>query len=97
MTLRATLEQEVIFSAKKSYAISHDNLLRVVGNKINRFSKTSEIISLPVPNTLPVVHNSCPNIDVQYFISITLEIPRSFDLHCDLPVIITNQFLPLNN
>ncbi len=90
MSLRATLKQKVIYSVKRSAVASKDTIIQAVGPKINPFSTIDEIISLPVPNKLPVVHNTCPNIDIKYKIKVTLEIPGSFDLHCKLPVILTN-------
>ncbi len=96
MSLRATLKQEVDFYASGSHKKCCDKIVRAVGNTIAPFSKTNEIIALLVPTTTPVVHNSCPIINIKYTITVTLDIPGSFDLHCDLPVIITNQTLPFD-
>jgi hypothetical protein len=90
MLLRATLKQEVIYTGIRSAFKSKDTIIQAVGPKINQFSTIDKVILLPVPNKIPVVHNTCPNIDIKYKIKVTLEIPGFFYLHCKLPVIITN-------
>ena len=96
MTLKATLKQEVDFYASGHHKKCSDKLVRAVGPTIAAFSKTNEIMPLLIPNTIPVVYNSCHIINIKYVITITLDIPGSFDLHCDLPVILTNQFKPFS-
>ncbi len=96
MSLRATLKQEVDFYASGSHRKCCGKIVRVVGNTIAPFSKTNEVMTLLVPTTTPVVHKSCPIINIKYTITVTLDIPGSFELHCNLPVILTNQTLPFD-
>ncbi len=90
MTLKASLKQIVIFHAEGKHRKSETKLVRSIGNTINATEKQSQVIGLLVPVTAPIVHNCCPIIDMKYLVVITLDIPGSFDLHCELPVILTN-------
>jgi len=66
MTLRATLKQEVDFYANCTHKMCCDKIVRVLGNTIAPYSKCNEIVPLLVPNTTPIVHNSCPIINIKY-------------------------------
>ena len=94
MTLKAALKQDVTFHAEGKHKCTTDKIVRAIGNPILGNSQQSEIIALVVPVTAPILHNVSPLINIKYTIIVTLDIPGSFDLHCELPVILTNQQLP---
>ncbi|XP_054154420.1 arrestin domain-containing protein 3-like [Oppia nitens] len=89
MTLKAQLRQDVTYYATGDQRKSSEKLARYVGPTIGPRQLTTETMNLLVPVTAPVVHNTCPIIHVKYLIVLTLWIPGSFDLHCKLPVILT--------
>ena len=93
MTLEVSLKQEMIF--RERYPRKLTNKLVVVnGPQIEQLSDVQHSLTLPVPLNLPIVHNTCSIISVAYIVSAKLDIPGSFDLICNLPIILTNQQLP---
>ena len=60
-----------------------------VGTEINPHSDADEILHVHVPSDESLTIKSSV-ITVKYFVHVTLDIPHSFDLHINLPVVITS-------
>ncbi|KAJ6223306.1 hypothetical protein RDWZM_001851 [Blomia tropicalis] len=60
-----------------------------VGTEINPNSDADEILHVHVPSDESLTIKSSV-ITVKYFVHVTLDIPHSFDLHINLPVVITS-------
>ena len=96
MTLKAALKQDIKFHAEGHHKATTDKIVRAIGNQIQPNCQQNEVLSLLIPVTAPILHNICPIINIEYKIVVTLDIPGSFDLHCELPVILTNLQLPFD-
>jgi len=94
--LKVKLKQESIYTVGIKQKRDIFKFDEIVGEEIHPGMNTNQLLSLPIPIDVPVVHNQCPFINVFYYIMVTLDIPASFDLNVKLPVIITNQKLPFN-
>ncbi|XP_054154455.1 uncharacterized protein LOC128952993 [Oppia nitens] len=90
MILRAALKQESTFYARGCQRKTSVKIARYIGPNVGPREKTSQLLPLIIPLTAPVVQNTCPIIHLNYTVVVTLEIPGSFDLHCELPVILTH-------
>ncbi len=60
------------------------------GNDIAPFSVSSDKFTLKIPFDLKVCSFESSLIKVDFKIDVTLVIPGSFDLHIDLPLLISN-------
>ena len=96
MELRATLKQVVTFYAQGKSRYSTTKIVVANGTTILPNNNQKEVISISVPPTTAVTSQSCTIIKIRYYIVVTLVIPGSFDLHCELPVIITDESLPVD-
>lgn len=95
MTLRASLKQNITFRAEGNSKVVPQKLTVATGPQLQPFSETTTTLNLVVPTNLPIIHNKCRLISVEYIVSVKLDIPGSFDLHCKMPVILTNKPFPL--
>ncbi|XP_054155749.1 arrestin domain-containing protein 3-like [Oppia nitens] len=91
MILKAALKQEVQFTANGVNKQTRQKLTRGLDQTVGASTQTNTIVELQVPPNAPVVHSVCPIISIKYQLSVKLDIPGSFDLKCDLPIILTNE------
>lgn len=61
----------------------------VVGAEVQPHSNVDEVLSIKIPSDESLTIKS-QVITVKYFVHITLDIPHSFDLHINLPVVLTS-------
>ena len=59
------------------------------GDKVDSDERRMSAILMTVPEGIPLSLKS-DNIDVKYLVHVTLDIPHAFNLHINLPIIITN-------
>ncbi|CAG2107044.1 unnamed protein product [Medioppia subpectinata] len=90
MTLKASLIESVLYTTKEGKKISTDTISYAVGPNVEAKSVSTETLSIQVPVTALVLHNTCPIISATHELDVYLDISGSFDLHCNLPVVITN-------
>jgi len=62
----------------------------VLGAEIAPHSQVEEVLSVTIPTDESLSIKSSV-ITVKYFVHVTLDIPHSFDLHINLPVVLTSQ------
>lgn len=92
MVLKGSLKQEITFKADVQHSRMITNKLTTAdGPQIEAKSESKHCLTLHVPINVPIVHNTCPIISVKYIASVKLDIPGSFDLHCKMPILLTNQ------
>ena len=90
-TPRATLYQMRIFLFGERHTGSQQAITEhIVGKKIDKHSRASEILAIPVPNDIPLSIKT-DLISVKYFLHVTLDIPHAIDLHVNLPILITTK------
>lgn len=61
----------------------------ILGSEIQSHAEAVEVLHVKVPSDESLTIKSSV-ITVKYFIHVTLDIPHSFDLHINLPVVITS-------
>jgi len=62
----------------------------VIGAQIGPHSKGEEVLDITIPSNESLSIKSSA-ITVKYFVRVTLDIPHSFDLYINLPVVLTAQ------
>ena len=62
----------------------------VVGQKVHKHSKGNEVLAIAIPKDIPLTIKS-ELIAVKYSIDVTLDIPHAFDIHMNLPIILSTQ------
>ena len=95
MEIRATLKQVVTYYAQGKTRVSKAKIVVANGTPIQPLISQKEVLSLFVPSTTMTSSESCEIIKIGYIIVVTLVIPGSRDLHCELPVIIINESIPI--
>ena len=88
-TPRATLYQTKVYlfgELHKADTIAVTD--SVVGKKVDKHSNGSEILNIAIPEDIPLSIKS-ELIAVKYSIHVTLDIPHAFDIHVNLPLIVT--------
>ena len=67
-------------------AVTH----HVVGDKMDKHSRTEKILVIPIPENVPLTMKS-ELIAVKYLIHVTLDIPHAIDAHVNVPIVVTTQ------
>lgn len=96
MTVKAVLKQNVIFHAEGKSQKTSEIVVRSTGDAVAANDKQNQVVQLVVPVTTPTTSSVCPILNINYKIIVTLDIPGSFDLECPLPVILTNEQMPVD-
>jgi len=94
--LRARLKQKLLYKANGSFKMDKTTIVTSMGSSVSPGMTNKESLLMEIAQNLPILYNQCPIIDLNYVISVTLVIPRSIDLHIELPVVMTNQELPFH-
>ncbi len=92
MSPRATLYQIEKYFAPDSYFVSINNKVKVYeeeGKDVAPFSVSSDTFALKIPFDLKVCSFESSLIKVDFKIRVKLGIQYSFDLHIDLPLLIS--------
>ena len=90
-TPRATLYQTQVYmrgdvQKASQLAISE----AVVGEKAEKHKNVGQILAIPIPQDIFLSIKS-EIIAVKYFIHVTLDIPHAFDIHLNLPFVVTTE------
>ena len=64
----------------------------ICGTEIAPHTEVNELLTVPIPVDESLTIKSSV-ITVKYFVHVTLDIPHSFDLHINLPVVLTSKKL----
>ena len=67
----------------------------VVGQSVEKQSNSEQVLNVPLPETACLTIKS-EVISVKYFLHVTLDIPHAFDVHVNLPFVVTT-LSALNN
>ena len=91
ITPRISLHQTQIYMCGARHKTIETTLNNdpIVGTEIEAHSDAVEVLNIKVPSDESLTIKSSV-ITVKYFIHVTLDIPHSFDLHINLPIVITS-------
>ena len=86
-TPRATLYQTQVYMCGQRHRASNVALTSPV---VGKHSNNEQIIGIPIPKDVSLSIKS-DLISIKYFIHVTLDIPHAFDIHANLPFVVTNR------
>ena len=90
-TPRATLYQTQIYMCGQRHRALHLAVGEaVVGKKVAEEAKEEQILEIPIPKDASLTIKT-DIIAVKYFIHVTLDIPHAFDIHTNLPLVVTTR------
>ncbi|KAF7494348.1 Arrestin domain-containing protein 4 [Sarcoptes scabiei] len=95
IVLKGALRQNITFKANEEERSTMNKLSSVYGTTISPESNITHDLSIQLPQNLPIVHNTCPIIKIQYSVVAKLKIPQAFDMRLNMPVILTS--LPIDD
>ena len=88
---RASLYQTQIYMCGERHkAVEIPITNSIIGKKVAKKENFTETIFIPTPKELPLTIKSAL-ISVKYFVHVTLDIPHSFDIHVNVPIVMTNE------
>lgn len=90
MTLKGSLRQKIKVTVDAHQKTETNKLYSVKGTQIDGKTNTQQMLSVSIPTNLPIVHKNCQVIDISYFVCVKLDIPGSFDLRLEMPILLTN-------
>lgn len=95
MTLSASIKQDIQILAHNHRETFREKILTTFGQQVSaNFIGGQYQIQIVLPKEgLPIIHNNCRTIQINYSIEIKLDIPLAINLYCKLPIILTNQQL----
>jgi len=93
LTPRLSLNQTQVYKHGNSHRSVETsfNDEPIVGAIVEPVSEVEEMIQIKVPDDQSLTITSAESISVEYYIHITLEIPHAFNLHLNLPLVITSK------
>ena len=65
----------------------------IVGKKVDKNTNFTETLFIPTPKEMSLTIKSAL-ISVKYCVHVTLDIPHAFDIHVNIPLVITNMAFP---
>lgn len=91
ITPRISLHQTQIYMCGARHKTIETTLNNdpIQGTEIESHSEAVEVLNIKIPSDESLTIKSSV-ITVKYFIHVTLDIPHSFDLHINLPIVITS-------
>jgi len=91
---RAILKQTITYKSRDKEKVEETDISSVEGSAIEPRKTVSEDLLLPIPESVPVLHNQCPLISIKHSIAFQLDIPATVDINMRVPIIITNEDIP---
>ena len=93
-TPRATLYQTQIYMCGERHkAVEIPLTDTIIGKKADKNKASTETLLIPTPKEISLTIKSAL-ISVKYFVHVTLDIPHSFDINVNVPVVITSRAIP---
>ena len=90
---RATLYQTQIYMCGQRHkAVEIPLTDAIVGEKVGKNTNFTETLLIPTPKEMSLSIKSAL-ISVKYFVHVTLDIPHAFDIHLNVPLVITNRVI----
>ena len=62
----------------------------IIGKQVEPHTKVEDLLDVKIPSDESLTIKSSV-ITVKYFVEVTLDIPHSFDLHLNLPIVVTSR------
>lgn len=87
---RVTLYQTRVFLSRNRHHSVEEHFDQLEGAVVQKGKDHMETLHVPIPEDAPLTMKTTI-IVIKYFVHITLDIPREFDVHINLPVAITTQ------
>jgi sporulation-control protein spo0M len=87
---RVTLYQTRVFLSRNRHHAIEEHFEQIEGAVVQKAKDHMETLLVPVPDDTPLTMKTTI-IVIKYFVHITLDIPRQFDAHINLPVAITTK------
>lgn len=90
-TPRATLYQTIVYLFGERHKASQTAITEaIVGQKVDKHSNGKEVLAITIPHDIPLTIKT-ELISIKYHIHVTLDIPHAFDIHANVPIVVTTR------